>query len=59
MSMDRYVRTSKTSGYVKLRLSPREMKEIRQELETATEESFNQFDEAKRRTWTEARRILL
>lgn len=57
--MDRYVRTSKTTGYAKLRLSPNEMKEIRQELETATKESFKRFDEYKRRAWTEAGRIFL
>jgi len=57
--MQRYLRTSKREGYVKLRLSPQEMKEVRQELETFTEEKFKQFDEYKRRTWSEARSIIL
>ena len=52
----------------KLRLSPREMitgrivlksftiqqmKDIRSELETATQEAFDRFDSAKRKTYTE------
>ena len=57
--MERYLSTSKTKGFIKLRLSPKEMRDIRQQLETATEEAFEEFDRTKQRTWTDARRIIL